>query len=120
MRSIHTGGSLMDLQRMTVSSPSVPSDQGDRPRARHHRAAALPPLLRLIDISGRRWFFLGAMLLTIMGIAIWAAHRDPLAISALFFAIAAILRAVPKIMEERARILHEIERHDAKQAHDPM
>lgn len=44
------------------------------------------------------------MLLTIMGIAVWAAHRDPLAISALFFAIAAILRAVPKIMEERARI----------------
>lgn len=93
--------------------------QRDPRRTARVSADTLPPLLRVVDISGRRWFTLGLVLLTIMGLAVWAAHRDPVAISALFFAIAAILRAVPKIMEERARILHQIERREAKHAEDP-
>ncbi|HLK43842.1 MAG TPA: hypothetical protein VKV34_10915 [Thermoleophilia bacterium] len=93
--------------------------QRDPRRMPRVSADTLPPLLKVINISGRRWFILGLVLLTIMGLAVWAAHRDPVAISALFFAIAAILRAVPKIMEERARILHEIERREAKHAGEP-
>lgn len=57
------------------------------------------------ESSGRRWFILGAALLVIMGAAVWAVHRDPVAISALFLAIAVILRTVPRIMEARARTL---------------
>jgi len=70
-----------------------------------------PPIpestLRLLfDSSGRRWFILGVLLLVIMGAAVWTVRHDPLAISALFFAIAAILGTVPKIMIARARILY--------------
>jgi hypothetical protein len=63
-------------------------------------------LQALYDSSGRRWFTLGAMLLIIMGCAVWTVRHDPLAISALFFAIAGILRTVPKIMEARKTMLH--------------
>lgn len=77
------------------------------------------PLLTLIDASGRRWFLLGTMLLTVMALAVWAAHRDPLAISGLFFAIAAILRTVPKIIQERTRILRDIQPHGTRHACDP-
>jgi len=57
------------------------------------------------ESSGRRWFALGAILLAIMGVAVWTVRRDPLAISALFFAIAAILRVVPTIIDARRRLL---------------
>jgi hypothetical protein len=60
----------------------------------------------LFDSSGRRWFKLGAMLLVIMGVAVWTVRRDPIAISALFFAIAAILKTVPTIMDARTRTLY--------------
>lgn len=63
-------------------------------------------LRALFDSSGRRWFILGVLLLVIMGAAVWTVRHDPLAISALFFAIAAILGTVPKIMIARARILY--------------
>jgi len=74
-------------------------------------AASTPPipestLRALFDSSGRRWFILGVLLLVIMGAAVWTVRHDPLAISALFFAIAAILGTVPKIMIARARILY--------------
>lgn len=62
-------------------------------------------LRELYDISGRRWFTLGIMLLIIMGCAIWTVRHDPLAISALFIAIAAILRTVPQIMQARMAML---------------
>jgi hypothetical protein len=60
----------------------------------------------LFDSSGRRWFRLGTMLLVIMGVAVWTVRRDPIAISALFFAIAAILKTVPTIMDARTRTLY--------------
>ena len=57
------------------------------------------------ESSGRRWFILGVMLLVVMGMAVWSVRHNPFSISGLFFAIAAILGTVPKIMEARARIL---------------
>jgi hypothetical protein len=77
--------------------------QGDSHKAVRLRATTLRAIY---DSSGRRWFILGAMLLTVMGIAVWTVRHDPLAISTLFFAIAAILGTVPSIMEARNRFLH--------------
>ena len=60
----------------------------------------------MYESSGRRWFTLGVVLLAIMGVAVWTVRRDPIAISALFFAIAAILKVVPEIMRARTGIVH--------------
>jgi hypothetical protein len=82
---------------------AIRSQRNDPPPRRPIPVATLSSLF---DSSGRRWFILGSLLLVIMGVAVWTVRRDPLAISALFFAIAAILGTVPKIMEARARILY--------------
>lgn len=68
----------------------------------------LPPavLRAMYESSGRRWFTLGAILLAIMGVAVWTVRHDPIAISALFFAIAAILKVVPEIMRARSEIVY--------------
>lgn len=100
------------------SGDGDPRRAGDRGSVRRVHSTEFSPLLKLVNASGRRWFLLGAMLLIIMGLAVWAAHRDPLAISGLFFAIAAILRTVPKIIEESARCLREIQGQDTGQARD--
>lgn len=60
----------------------------------------------MYESSGRRWFTLGVILLVIMGVAVWTVRHDPIAISALFFAIAAILKVVPEIMRARNGIVH--------------
>lgn len=76
-------------------------------------------LRSLYDSSGWRWFVLGAMLLVIMGVAVWNVRRDPVAIAALFFAIAAIIGRVPKIMEARTDLLYRSPRSGAEPAQDP-
>lgn len=76
--------------------------RGDPPHTRPLPAAVLRAMY---ESSGRRWFTLGTMLLAIMGVAVWTVRRDPIAISALFFAIAAILKVVPEIMRARNGIL---------------
>lgn len=80
--------------------PAPPAPSGPESTLRESTRRAL------FDSSGRRWFILGVLLLVIMGAAVWTVRHDPLAISALFFAIAAILGTVPKIMVARARILY--------------
>jgi hypothetical protein len=69
------------------------------------------------DKSGRRWFILGVMLLFDMGMAVWAVRRNPLAIAALFIAVAAVLRTVPGIMIQR-NPLRAAPRVDAEAAQD--
>ena len=78
---------------------------------------ALPPLMWVINKSGGRWFILGETLLAVMGLAVWAARHDPIAISTLLFGIAAVLRSVPKIIQERTLPLYR-EPPDAPDPHN--
>jgi hypothetical protein len=75
-------------------------------RANTNIATTLPPLIWVINKSGRRWFILGETLLVVTGVAVWAARHDPIAISTLLFGIAAVLRSVPKIIQERSLPLY--------------
>lgn len=57
------------------------------------------------ESTGWRWTGLGVLLLAIMFAAVYTCRHDPIAISGLFFAIAAILHAVPPIIEARQRLV---------------
>ena len=91
------------------------SERSSRPRHAARRSAptritVLPPLMWVINKSGARWFVLGETLLAVMGLAVWAARHNPLAISALMFGIAAVLRSIPRIIQERTRPLYPEQR----------
>jgi hypothetical protein len=57
----------------------------------------------MYESAGTHWYYLGLLLLVIMGAAVFTVRHDPLAISAIFVAIAGILRAVPSIIDARNR-----------------
>jgi hypothetical protein len=60
----------------------------------------------MYESAGRHWCWLGLFLLVIMGAAVFTVRHDPLAISAIFVAIAGILRAVPSIIDARNRPIY--------------
>ena len=66
--------------------------------------------------TGNRWFILGVMLLAVMAAAVFTVRHDPMAIAALFFAIAAVLRTVPPIIDARQRLIRGSDSSNCDQA----
>lgn len=67
--------------------------------------------------SGLHWTLLGMSLLATSAYATWASRGNPLAVSGIFIADAAILLRVPNIMEQRMRLLG-IAQRDCKHCHE--
>lgn len=63
------------------------------------------PARSAFDSSGRRWTLLGTLLIAVMAAATVMAHHNPWAIAGIFMPIPAILRAIPAIMDARAKTL---------------
>jgi hypothetical protein len=87
---------------------TTPQHAAERTAVHRRGRAPARPLsgpLWIVHRSAIHWTVLGGMLLAATSLAVWMARNDPLAISGIWIADAAILGAVPSIMHQRTRHL---------------
>lgn len=70
-------------------------------------SASIPPeiLQDLYVRSGRNWLSLGIILLTTLTAAVWVMRNDATAVAASICGLAALVNAVPRIIDARTRMI---------------